>query len=391
MNKISARAARLLLLALPFLVATGAHAQSAPAPPKACAAVLEAIASDHVAANQFAGLRNTGAILCFSELAPVQLAASTQRNGTPAELAPVSLTSMSVRSSQPSEASLKLLAAGLNKAQEKINRDLQHLELSGADYEGWRSCIKKEFSAEQVSDSSLRTSKFFTYWIQLAGIVFKSETMNCEPDASILPETAVRELWPTRAEREQLNSKYRGLLSDVKTDENRRYWGLKLLDSIDEYRIALKLFNDESSHLAETAPRTSAARLLPASMFQPASCKIAGSVPTASGSAMPVTINLCKDTHGDPSTNMQFASVDIYDNNSGNHVTGQPSTLKPNSFVLQLPKGVYDINSTVASASGSGSSKPTVFLYESCANPSLQLCAFITAIGPGSSFQLTVN
>src|SRR6202162_5304182 len=269
MKKISARKARLLFLPLLFLVATGTYAQSAPAPPEACAVVLEAIVSDHVAADQFAGLRNTGAILCFSELAPKQLAASTQGNGAPAKLAPASFTFKPVRSAHPSAASLKLLGAALNKAQENINRDLYHLELSGADYESWRWCIKKEFSAEQISGSSRGASKFFTYWIQLAGIVFKSKTMNCQADAAVLPETAIRELWPTNAQRAQLKSKYKGFLCHVKTDQSRLYWGLKLLDSIDEYRIALKLFDDESSHLAESAPRTSAARLHPVAMPPP--------------------------------------------------------------------------------------------------------------------------
>lgn len=390
MNKVSARVARLLFLSLPIIVAISAYAQSAPVPPEACAAVLESIVSDHVAADQFAGLRNTGAILCFSELAPKQLATSTQWNGARAKLSPVSVATPA-RTAHPSETSLKVLGAALNRAQENINRDLRHLQLSGADYEGWQSCIKKEFSAEQISNSARRASRFSAYWIQLAGIVFKSKDMNCQPDAPVLPEAAIRELWPTKAEREHLKSKYEGFLSDVKTDENRSYWSLKLLDAIDEYRIALKLFDDASSHLADTVPRASAVRFLTVAMPQPAPCKISGPDPTAPGNAMPITINLCKDTQGNPSTNMQLASVDVYDDRSGNHITGQPSTSKPSSFVLQLPRGVYDINSTVVPASGSGSPRPTVFLYESCANPNLQLCAFITAVGPGSSFQLTVN
>jgi hypothetical protein len=105
---------------------------------------------------------------------------------------------------------------------------------------------------------------------------------------------------------------------------------------------------------------------------------------------MPVTINLCKDTQGTLATEVQFAAVTVFDN-SGNLVANQPTNLKSNSFDLNLPPGAYDINSTVAPASGASStSKPTVFLYEACRNPTIQLCAFVTSTSPGGSFSLGV-
>jgi hypothetical protein len=377
----------LLLLSLSFFLVTPAHAQTALSLPGACAAVLESIVRDHVAPEQFAGLRNAGTILCFAELAPKE---AVGKNETPGMLLPVSLASSARREARPSEAAVKVLGTKVNNLQERINQDVYHLQLSGADFESWRSCIKREFSEEQLRTSSSRASKFSKYWIQLAGIIFKSKPMNCRSDA---PDTAIRELWPTKSQRESLKSKYKSSLTDVKTDENRLYWGLRLLDSIDEYRIALKLFDDEASHLAETARRTQSARLLPVSMPQPASCKISGPEPTTSASAMPATINLCKDAQAQTSTSMQFDIVDVYEHNSGKHVDGQPSTLKPTSFVLNLQtRGAYDINSTIIPASG-GASVTTHFLFESCANPTLQLCAFttVTSHGLAGSFELKVN
>lgn len=395
MKEIRADAVRFLLLLLAFFAATPAFSQSASSLPEACATVLESIVRDGVAADQFADLRNAGAILCFSELAPKQPGASLEKNGAPAKLTPVSLIPAPAGSAPPSEASLKVLGTALNDAQEKIIRDLYHLQLSGADYENWKACVTKEFSAEQISYSSQRASKFFTYWTQLAGIVFQSKTMNCQPNAPLLSETAIHGLWPTKTERDELRPKYKGLLSDVETEENRFYWGLKLLDSIDEYRIALKVFDDAATHLAESARHSSSARALPIGLTQPGSCKIAGPSPTAPASGMPVTINLCKDSQASPSASMQFAVVDVYEHISGKRLAGQPSSSKQNSFVLSLQTpGAYDINSTIIPASGSGAaSNTTFFLFESCANPSLQLCAFTTVTSHGSagSFELKVN
>lgn len=380
----------LLLLSLSFFLATSAYAQVVSVPPEACATVLEAIVRDHVAPEQFAGLRNAGTILCFAELTPKE---PVGKNETPGMLLPVSLVSSAWREAPPSEAVIKLLGTKVNDLQERINQDVYHLQLSGADFESWRSCIKREFSEDQLRASSSRASKFSKYWIQLVGIVFKSKSMNCQSDAPVIRDTTIRELWPTKTQRQGLKSKYKGFLTDVKTDENRFYWGLKLLDSIDEYRIALKLFEDGASHLAETKRRTPSTRLLPVAMPQPPPCKVSGPEPTTSASAMPVTINLCKDAQASVSTSMQFDIVDVYDHISGKHVDGQPSTLKPTSFVLSLQTpGAYDINSTIIPASG-GASVTTHFLFESCANPSLQLCAFtaVTSHGLAGSFELRVN
>lgn len=380
----------LLLLSLSFFLATPVYAQTASAPPEACATVLESIVRDHVAPEQLAGLRNAGTILCFAELAPKE---AVGKNETPGMLLPVSLASSARREAPPSEAVVKLLGTKVNDLQERINQDVYHLQLSGADFESWRSCIKREFSEDQLRTASSRASKFSKYWIQLAGIVFKSKPMNCRSDAPAVPDAAIRELWPTKTQRESLKSKYKGSLTDVKPDENRLYWGLKLLDSIDEYRIALKLFDDEASHLAEMARRTQSARLLPVAMPQLPPCKISGPEPTTSASAMPVTINLCKDAQAHTSTSMQFDIVDVYEHISGKRVDGQPSTLKPTSFVLNLQTpAAYDINSTIIPASG-GASVSTHFLFESCANPTLQLCAFttVTSHGLAGSFELKVN
>lgn len=378
----------LLLLSLPFFFVTPGYAQTASAPPEACATVLEAIVHDHMAPEQFAGLRNAGTILCFAELAPKEAA---EKNVAPGMAHPASLTSR--REAPPSEAAVRLLGRKVNNLQERINQDVYHLQLSGADYDSWRSCITRELSAEQISDSSRRAAKFATYWIQLAGIVFKSKHMNCGPDAPIVSETTIRELWPTKADREKLKSKYEGFLKDLKTEEYRLYLGVKLLDSMDEYRIALKLFDDEAARRAETSRRTPFARVLSVDLPQLPPCKIFGPWPTTSASAMPLTINLCKDAKAHVSTTMQFTVVDVYEHIGGKHVDGQPTTLKPTSFVLNLQNpGAYDVNSTIIPANG-GSPVTTHFLFESCANPTLQLCAFTTATSPGlfGSFLLKVN
>lgn len=105
-------------------------------------------------------------------------------------------------------------------------------------------------------------------------------------------------------------------------------------------------------------------------------------------SKMPVTIDLCKDTEGHPATDYQFATVDVHDS-SGSTVPNQPSSLKSNSFVLNLPVGVFNIAVTVAPAQG-GASKPVLFLLEDCNQPTVQLCFIDTSISPGCGFQLTV-
>jgi hypothetical protein len=127
-----------------------------------------------------------------------------------------------------------------------------------------------------------------------------------------------------------------------------------------------------------------------AAVMRPRPCKISAGF-RLSASDMPVTINLCKDTQGTPATEVQLVSVDVYDAASGAAVANQPTDLKSNSFTLNLKAGTYDINSTVGPGSGASlATKPTVYLYEACANPTTQLCAFITAAGPGCGFTLTV-
>jgi hypothetical protein len=117
-------------------------------------------------------------------------------------------------------------------------------------------------------------------------------------------------------------------------------------------------------------------------------CRIS-SANQISVSNKPVTINLCKDMQGHLGTNYQFVSVDVFDS-SGNKVPNQPSSLKPNSFVLNLPAGDFDVNATVAPAQGT-SAKPTLFLYEDCTQSPVQLCAIVTSVSPGCSFHLTVT
>lgn len=121
---------------------------------------------------------------------------------------------------------------------------------------------------------------------------------------------------------------------------------------------------------------------------QPVPCKISPSH-QISVSKMPVTINLCKDTQGHLATSYQFASVDVFDS-SGNKVPNQPSSLKSNSFVLNLPAGDFDVNATVAPAQGT-TAKPTLFLYEACTQSPVQMCAIVTSVSPGCSFHLTVT
>jgi hypothetical protein len=121
---------------------------------------------------------------------------------------------------------------------------------------------------------------------------------------------------------------------------------------------------------------------------QPVPCKISPAR-QISVSKIPVTINLCKDTKGHLATNYQFATVDVSDS-SGSKVPNQPSSLKSNSFVLNLPAGDFDIAVTVAPAQG-GTSKPVLFLYEACTQSPVQLCFIDTAISPGSGFHLGVT
>jgi hypothetical protein len=122
---------------------------------------------------------------------------------------------------------------------------------------------------------------------------------------------------------------------------------------------------------------------------QATTCKISSGF-QVKASSMPVTLNLCEDTRSTPATKVQFAAVNVFDN-SGSPVANQPTSLKSNSFDLKLTPGAYDINLTVAPASGARSpSRPTVFLYEACKNPTTQLCAIVTSVSPGGSFHLSV-
>ncbi len=306
---------------------------------------------------------------------------------------PVSFNLSGLPEAHPSESTARFLGKKVNELQEKINQDVYHLQLSGAELEQWRTCIQSEFSAERLRTSSSRAIQFSKYWTQLVGVALRSKHMNCESDAPIVSESAIRELWPTKTQREDLKSKYEGRLTDARTEVNRLYWALKLLDSIDEYRIALEIFDEAASHRAETAVRTPATTLLPVSMPQLPPCKIRGPDATTFASGMPVTINLCKDAQANVTVTMQFDAVDVYEQSSGKRVDGQPTATKPTSFVLNLrTPGVYDINSTIVPASG-GAPVTTHFLFESCDKPMLQLCAFttVTSHGLAGSFELKVN
>jgi hypothetical protein len=204
-----------------------------------------------------------------------------------------------------------------------------------------------------------------------------------------MQDKAIYDLWPTRAERDEWKRKFEGSTpSDVRSEEARIYWDLKLLDAIVEYHVALNALKVDAEHFSASSV-TPAAGVVPIVMRPSPPCKIS-SGPAVSGSGMPVTINLCRDTQGSSATAVQLVAVNVYDI-SGKEVSAQPTSLKPSSFVLTLQPGTYDINSTIGPTPGVGfTSKASVFLYESCANAGLQLCAFITAVGPGSSFSLKV-
>jgi hypothetical protein len=122
---------------------------------------------------------------------------------------------------------------------------------------------------------------------------------------------------------------------------------------------------------------------------QAGACKISAAY-QVKASDMPVTINLCSDTTGTLATAMDFDAVEVYDS-SGVPVAGQPTTLKSNSFVLNLKTGTYDISSTLKPGEGAGiGPKPTLYLYENCKNATTQLCAFITSVSPQAGFHLSV-
>jgi hypothetical protein len=123
--------------------------------------------------------------------------------------------------------------------------------------------------------------------------------------------------------------------------------------------------------------------------IQAATCKISADF-QVKAAGMPVTINLCSDAKGTPAPpDVVLVSVDVYDS-SGKPVNGQPTSLKSNSFVLNLKQGAFDINSTIGPGPGATpNAKPTVFLYEACNKSTTQLCAFIAG-GPGCGFSLTV-
>jgi hypothetical protein len=405
-----------IITAWPCLIPNTTQAQKAMPLPSACAAVIDSIARQHVAPDQFAGLRNTGTILCFSELAPpeLQLSASLQSqptarkpvagihtevpilsNGTtstkPKTLTPVSLSTEDAGPAYPAKTENNPAGVALNRAQEKVNQALNGLQAAGTDLDAWRACIETQFTADQIREPEVQASRFFKHWTQIVGLVFRSSHMNCTLDAPTIQEKAIHDLWPTRAERDEWKKRLEGFTpSDVSSEKTRMYWGLQLLDAIVEYHVALKGFKVEAEReSASSVAPAAAARILPVAMRPPSLCKIS-SGPAVSGSGMPVTINLCKDTQGSPAiAGTQLVAVNVYDY-SGKEVSTQPTSLKPYSFVLTLPPGTYDINSTVGPASGADS-KPVLFLYESCANAAPQLCAFITAVGPGSSFSLKVN
>jgi hypothetical protein len=414
MPKMRRRAACFMFAIWPWFVANTTNAQAAMPLPTACAAVIDSIAHQHVAPDQFAGLRNTGAISCFSELAPpelqlslqdhvtVQKPASMMHNGAPAAsnrptstnpktIETASLSSGRADRANPIETERKVAGMTVNRAQEKIVQALSRLQGSGADLDAWSACIKTQFTADQVREPAVQASRFFKHWVQIVGIVFRSSRMNCNPDAPVMHEKAIYDLWPTHAERDEWKKKFEGFTpSHAKSEETRIYWGLKLLDAIVEYHTALNLFKIEADHSpAAPVALSGATRVVQVAMRPPAPCKISPG-PPVSAAGKPITINLCKDTQGGSATATQLVAVNVYDGDSGKEISAEPSSLKPNSFVLTLQPGTYDINSIVGPASGADS-KPVVFLYESCANAAPQLCAFITAVGPGSSFSLKVN
>jgi hypothetical protein len=392
------------------------NAQTAMPLPSACAAVIDSIVHQHAAPDQFAGLRNSGTILCFSELAPpeLQLSASLQNHATaqkgatrmhtgapersnmlttpspsPKTFTPTPLSTRHAGRANPTGTDEKLAGIAVNRAQENIVQALNHLQSAGADLEAWSACIKTQFMADQILEPSVQTSRFFKHWTQIVGIVFRSRRMNCNSDVPVMQENTIHALWPTRAERDGWEKKFEGFTSsDVKSEQRSIYWRFKLLNAIVEYHAALKLFKIEADPLS-AAPISSAGVAVPVAMRPPAPCKIS-SEPPVSAAGRPITINLCKDTQGGLATAVQFATVTVYDDDSGNEISAEPTSLRPNSFVLTLQPGIYDIDSTVGPASDANS-KPVVFLYESCANAAPQLCAFFTAFGPGSSFLLKVN
>lgn len=269
----------------PYFTSNTTHAQTAMPLPSACAAVIDSIVHQRVAPDQFAGLRNTGTILCFSELAPPELQLSTALQ--PAARKPSSPNgSAGARAKTPSSVSLSAANLGpagapraenhpagvaVNRAQEKINQALNHLQDAGADLEAWRTCIQGQFSADQIREPEVQASRFFKHWTQIVGLVFRSRHMNCTPDAPTMQEKSIHDQWPTRAERDEWKKKMEGFApSNGRSEETRIYWGLKLLDAVIEYHAALKVFKVEPEHLS--APSVAAAatpKVMPVSMRVP--------------------------------------------------------------------------------------------------------------------------
>jgi hypothetical protein len=74
---MSGRAVLVISLALSCFSSTAANAQTVPTPPKACSEMMTSIVKEAVAASNFANLQNSGAIVCFWELALPRLSLSS--------------------------------------------------------------------------------------------------------------------------------------------------------------------------------------------------------------------------------------------------------------------------------------------------------------------------
>lgn len=101
---------------------------------------------------------------------------------------------------------------------------------------------------------------------------------------------------------------------------------------------------------------------------------------------MPVTLQLCEDTQGNPAVTSTLNTAIVRQIGSPNPITGQPTNVTKTTFTLTLPVGSYDVRVVITPLPGF----KFAYIFEKCSNPQFWLLA-IDAIEPDGHFRLIVT
>jgi hypothetical protein len=101
---------------------------------------------------------------------------------------------------------------------------------------------------------------------------------------------------------------------------------------------------------------------------------------------MPVTMQLCEDTQGNPAVTSTINTVIVRQIGTPKPVKGQPTGVTKTAFTLTLPAATYDIRVVITPLHNC----KFAYIFEACSNPQFWLLA-IDVIEPDGHFRLIVT